>query len=43
VPEVAADILVLAADAAGLVRKYERLTERYDACRALNNGVVDAP
>lgn len=38
VPEVAANILGLAADTGRLVRKYERLEERYDACVALNNG-----
>lgn len=39
-PEVAADILGLAADSARLVRKFDRLAERYDACRALNNGAL---
>ena|GEM_PF-2418114 len=43
VPEVAADILGLAADSDSIVRKFDRLTERYDACRALNNGVTDMP
>lgn len=38
VPTVAADILGLAADSARIVRKYDRLVERFDACRALNNG-----
>ncbi len=36
VPETAADILGIGADVAGLVRRYDRLVERFDACRALN-------
>lgn len=36
VPEAAADLLGIAADVAGLVRRYERVVERFDACRALN-------
>ena len=36
VPEVAAEILGDAADVAGLVRRYERVVERFDACRAVN-------
>lgn len=36
VPEVAADLLGIAADLAGVVRKYDRLTERFESCRALN-------
>lgn len=43
VPEVAADILGLAADTAELVRKYDRVVDRYDACRALNNGAAPSP
>lgn len=38
VPEVAADILGDAAAAAGIVRKFDRVVERFDECRALNNG-----
>jgi hypothetical protein len=38
VPAVAVDVLGLAADTGRLVRKYERLEQRYDECRALNNG-----
>lgn len=38
VPEVAGDILSLAADTGRVVRKYQRLVERFDECRALNNG-----
>lgn len=40
VPEVAGDILGLAGDTARLVRKYDDLTFRLEACRALNNGPV---
>lgn len=36
VPEVAAEILGDGADVAGLVRRYERVIERFEACRALN-------
>lgn len=36
VPEVAAEILGDGADVAGLVRRYERVVERFEACRALN-------
>ena len=36
VPEVAAEILGDAADVAGLVRRYERVVDRFDACRAVN-------
>jgi len=38
VPEVAGDILSLAADTGRVLRKYQRVVERYEACRALNNG-----
>ncbi|WP_288379848.1 hypothetical protein [uncultured Massilia sp.] len=37
VPEVAAEILGDAAAVAGLVRRYERVVERFDACRAMNS------
>lgn len=36
VPEVAAEILGDAADVAGLVRRYERVVERFEACRTVN-------
>lgn len=36
VPEVAADLLGIAADIGGLVRRYERVVERFEACRAVN-------
>lgn len=36
VPEAAADLLGIAADAAGLLRKFDRLEQRFEACRALN-------
>lgn len=36
VPEAAADLLGIAADVAGLVRRYERVVERFEACRAVN-------
>jgi hypothetical protein len=36
VPDAAAEVLGDAADAAGLVRKFDRLTERFEACRAVN-------
>lgn len=36
VPEAAADLLGIAADVAGLVRRYERVVERFDECRAVN-------
>lgn len=36
VPAASADLLGLAGDIAGLVRRYERLEERFDACQALN-------
>lgn len=38
VPEVAVDAVGFAAAAAGIVRKYDRLEQRFEACRALNNG-----
>ncbi len=37
-PEVAADVLGLAAEHQGLVRRYERVIERFEACRAVNAG-----
>lgn len=37
-PEAAADLLGIAGDVAGLVRRYERLEQRFDACREVNNG-----
>ena len=37
VPEVAADLLGIAADAAGLVRRYAEVVERFDECRAVNS------
>lgn len=36
VPETAADLLGIAADVAGLVRRYERVIERFEECRAVN-------
>jgi hypothetical protein len=36
VPEAAADVLGDGATAAGLVRKYARLIQRFEACRAVN-------
>lgn len=36
VPEAAADVLGDGATVAGLVRKYDRLTERFEKCRAVN-------
>lgn len=36
VPEVAAEILGDAGDVAGLVRRYERVVERFEACRTVN-------
>jgi hypothetical protein len=36
VPEVAAEVLGDGADVAGLVRRYERVVQRFEACRALN-------
>ncbi|MGG7603561.1 hypothetical protein [Massilia sp. BKSP1R2A-1] len=36
VPEVAAEILGDGADVAGLVRRYERVVQRFEACRAVN-------
>ncbi|MDK6077947.1 hypothetical protein [Massilia varians] len=36
VPEVAAEILGDGADVAGLVRRYQRVVERFEACRAVN-------
>lgn len=36
VPETAADLLGIAADVGGLVRRYERVVERFEACRTLN-------
>ena len=38
VPEVAAEILGDAADIAGLVRRYDRVVQRFESCRALNAG-----
>jgi hypothetical protein len=35
-PESAADLLGVAADVAGLVRRYDRLEQRFEECRALN-------
>jgi hypothetical protein len=36
VPEVASDLLGVAAGIAGIVRKFDRLEQRFEACRALN-------
>ena len=36
VPEVAAEILGDGADVAGLVRRYQRVVDRFEACRAVN-------
>ena len=36
VPETAANVLGYGAAIAGLVRRYERLTERFEECRAVN-------
>jgi hypothetical protein len=36
VPEAAADVLGLAADVAGLVRRYDQVVERFEACREVN-------
>ncbi len=36
VPEVAAEVLGDAADVGRLVRRYERVVERFEACRAVN-------
>jgi hypothetical protein len=36
VPETAADLLGIAADVAGLVRRYDQVVERFEACRAVN-------
>jgi hypothetical protein len=36
VPEVASDLLGVASDLARVVRQYDRITERFEACRALN-------
>jgi hypothetical protein len=36
VPEAAADLLGIAADVAGLVRRYGQVVERFEACRAVN-------
>jgi hypothetical protein len=38
VPEVAAEILGDGADIAGLVRRYDRVVQRFEACRTLNAG-----
>lgn len=38
VPEAAADLLGIGADIAGIVRRYERVVERFEACRAVNAG-----
>jgi hypothetical protein len=35
-PEAAADLLGVAGDVAGIVRRYERLEQRFEACRAVN-------
>lgn len=35
-PEAADDLLGVAADVAGLVRRYDRLEQRFEACRAVN-------
>ena len=35
-PEAAADLLGIAADVAGLVRRYDQVVERFEACRAVN-------
>jgi hypothetical protein len=37
VPEAASDILGYGAAVAGLVRRYERLQQRFEACRAVNS------
>lgn len=37
-PETAAALLGDAADIAGIVRRYERVVERFEACRAVNAG-----
>lgn len=37
VPEVAAEILGDGADVASLVRRYQRLIDRFEACRAVNS------
>jgi len=37
-PEAAADLLGVAADVAGLVRRYDRLEQRFEACRTVNAG-----
>jgi hypothetical protein len=36
VPETAADLLGIAADVAGLVRRYDQVVERFEACRVVN-------
>lgn len=36
VPEIAAEVLGDGADIAGLVRRYQRLLERFEDCRAVN-------
>ncbi|QOY96320.1 hypothetical protein IM543_11160 [Massilia sp. UMI-21] len=36
VPETAADLLGIAADVGGLVRRYERVVERFEACQAVS-------
>jgi hypothetical protein len=36
VPETAADLLGIAADVARLVRRYDQVVERFEACRAVN-------
>lgn len=38
VPEAAADVLGYGAAIAGLVSRYERLEQRFEACRAVNAG-----
>lgn len=37
VPETAADVLGIGSGIAGLVRRYERLEQRFNECRAVNN------
>ncbi|GGY11644.1 hypothetical protein GCM10007386_47420 [Pseudoduganella dura] len=43
VREVAGDILGLAADTGPVLRKYQRVVERFEACCAMNNGAEPAP
>lgn len=37
VPEAAADLLSIGAGYAGILRKYDRLQDRFNACREMNN------